>query len=72
MTNKECLDNIKKVETYIKKHDPPYNYRFDTNMRELLALTYGMDHIEGVMLAFRYGRAKAWQQAKREMQQKSA
>lgn len=58
MTDKEYLDNIKKVEAYIEKYDPPYNYRFDTNMRKLLALAYGLDHIENVMLAFRFGRAE--------------
>lgn len=68
----ENRNEIQKVEAYIEKYGPPYNYRFDTNMRELLALTYGLDHIEGVMLAFRYGRAKAWQQAKKELRQKSA
>lgn len=60
------------MEAYIEKYDPPYNYCFDTNMKKLFAMAYELDRIEGVMLAFRYGRAKGYQQAKKELQQKSA
>lgn len=63
---------IKKIKAYITKYDPPHNYHFDASMKDLLALVHGVDRIEGILIAFQYGKAKAWQQAKKELQRKIA
>lgn len=63
---------IQKVKAYIKKHGAPRNMRFDANLREVFAMAFGLHPVDGVDLAFLYGKAKGYRQAKRELQQKSA
>lgn len=63
---------IERIEAYIKRHDVPYDYRFDANMDEVFAMAHALDRIEGIMLAFSYGMVKGYQQAKRDLKRKSA
>lgn len=65
-------NEIRKVEAYVKKHEAPRNVRFDASAREIFAIVHELTHIEGVMLAFSYGKAKGYRQAKKELQRKIA
>lgn len=69
---KNSQNEIQKVKAYIKKHGTPRNMRFDANIREVFAMAFGLHPVDGVDLAFLYGRAKGYQQAKKELQQKNA
>lgn len=66
------LDAINRVKKYIKNHGAPDNIRFDANVREIFAMAFGLHPVDGVDLAFLYGKAKGYQQAKKELQKKSA
>lgn len=63
---------IEKIKTYIAKHGAPCNLRFSVNVRQASAVAFGMHPIEAFDLAFLYGKAKGYQQAKKELQQKNA
>lgn len=64
-------DEIEKIKTYIAKHGAPCNLHFSANFREASAIAFGMHPIEVFNLAFLYGKAKGYRQAKKELQQKS-
>ena len=71
MDVKNSSNEIQKVKAYIKKHGAPRNMRFDVNLREVFAMAFGLHPIDGVVLAFLYGRAKGYQQAKRNCNRKA-
>ena len=62
---------IEKIKAYVAKHGAPCNLRFSANVREASAVAFGMHPIEAFDLAFLYGKAKGYRQAKKELRQKS-
>lgn len=60
------MEAIEKIRKYISKRGAPRDPCHDASLKEILALASEMSSIEAVHLAFIYGRAKGYQQAKTE------
>lgn len=56
-------NEIQKMQAYIRKHGAPRNLRFDICVQEALVIADEMHPIDGIELAFLYGRAKGYRQA---------
>jgi len=60
------MSDCEKMQNYIDSSPVPHAERYDMTWVEVLALMYDLPRAEAVSLAFRYGRAKGYRQAKQE------
>lgn len=69
---------LQKIQTYIKNTDMPENIRYDSTMDSMIVLVESAaigqlpteQIFKAVLLAFRYGQAKGYRQAKAEQKAK--
>jgi len=60
------VNEIEKMQKYVGKHKVPYNPRYAMSVAETRAILDESRSFEMINLAFTYGAAKGYQQAKAE------